>query len=376
MRFKDIHGLESTKSLLRSAVKNNHVAHAQLFAGKPGAPALSMALAYATFLNCENPSEEDACGECSACSKNQKFVHPDVHFIFPVSGTKDILGKDAKSQLFLKEWRSFILTTPFGNLQDWSEIYGGEGKQALISTKEKMTIINDLSLKSFEGKMKIMIIWHPELMHKNAANGILKVLEEPPDNSLFLLVSEDPDKLITTILSRVQRLNIPSFSDQELSEVLTLAHGIEETRARQLAHLADGSLRAALHLSAHVSEDNFEHFKQWMRLCHQRKMGDLVDKAEAFSKLSRGGQNTLLQYGLSMLRESLVSISTSQDPLFRVEGNEKSFASNFGKAISINQFQSLSSLFSDAAYHVERNANAKLLFMNLSINISKVFKSK
>ena len=376
MRFKDIHGLESTKMLLRSAVKNNHVAHAQLFACNPGAPALSMALAFATFLNCENPTEQDACGECPSCSKNRKFVHPDVHFIFPVSTTKNVASKDAESRLFLKEWREFLLTTPHGNLQDWSEIYGGEGKQASISTKEKKTIVNDLSLKAFEGKFKIMIIWHPELMHKNAANGILKVLEEPPDNSLFLLVSEEPDKLLTTILSRTQRLNIPSFTDQELSEVLTSAHGIEEHRAKQLAHLADGSLRSALHLTAHVEEDNFDLFKQWMRLCHQRQMGELVDKAEVFSKLSRGGQNTFLHYGLSMLRESLVSISATQDQLFRVEGNEKSFASNFGKAISIDQFHSLSELFSEASYHIERNANAKLLFMNLSVNISKVFRSK
>ena len=376
MRFKDIHGLETTKSLLRSAVKSNHVAHAQLFAGMPGSPALSMALAYATFLNCETPIEEDACGKCSSCSKNQKFVHPDVHFIFPVSGTKNVTAKDAKSQLFLKEWRSFLLTTPYGNLQDWSEIYGGEGKQALISTKEKNTIITGLSLKAFEGKFKIMIIWHPELMHRNAANGILKVLEEPPDNSLFLLVTEQPDTLLTTIISRTQRLNIPPFTDQELSEVLTSVHGIESSRAKQLAHLADGSLRAALHLSAEVETDNFNFFKQWMRHCHQRQMGELVDQADEFAKLNKAAQNTFLKYGLSILREALVSISATQDKLFRVEGDEKTFASNFGKAISTDQFQSLSSLISEASYHIERNANSKLLFMNLSINISKVFIKK
>ncbi|MCF6359184.1 MAG: DNA polymerase III subunit delta [Cyclobacteriaceae bacterium] len=376
MRFKDIHGLESTKSLLRSAVKTNHVAHAQLFAGMPGSPALSMALAYATFLNCENPTEEDACGECSSCSKNQKFVHPDVHFIFPVSSTKNVAAKDTKSQLFLKEWRNFLLTTPYGNLQDWSEIYGGEGKQALISTKEKMTIINDLSLKAFEGKFKVMIIWQPELMHKNAANGILKVLEEPPDNSLFLLVSEQPDTLLTTILSRTQRLNIPSFTDQELSEILTSAHGVETSRAKQLAHIADGSLRTALYLSAQVETDNFNFFKQWMRNCHQRQMGQLVDQSDEFAKLNKAAQSTFLKYGLSILREALVSLSTTQDKLFRVEGDEKSFASNFGKVISTDQFQKLSGLISDAAYHVERNANSKLLFMNLSINVSKVFLKK
>jgi len=376
MRFKDIHGLESTKNLLRTAVKSNHVAHAQLFAGMPGAPALSMALAYATYLNCQNPTEDDACGECSSCSKNQKFIHPDVHFIFPVSGTKNVPAKDAESRLFLKEWRGFLLTTPHGSLNDWSEIYGGEGKKAIISTKEKKTIINDLALKAFEGKFKIMIIWHPELMHKNAANGILKVLEEPPANSLFLLVSEDPDALLTTIISRTQRLNIPSFTDKELSELLTAAHGVEALRAKQLAHLADGSLRTALYLSAEVEADNFNFLKQWMRFCHQRQMGELVDQADEFAKLTKAAQGTFLKYGLSILREALVSINATQEKLFRVEGDEKTFAANFGKAISIDQFQQLSSLISEASYHVERNANSKLLFMNLSINISKLFSKK
>ena len=192
MRFKDIHGLAPTKAMLLSGIRNNHVAHAQLFTGRPGSPALSLALAYATYLNCENPGDEDACGQCPSCAKNQKFVHPDVHFIFPVSSTKNVAAKDASSRLFLKEWREFLLTTPYGSLQDWSTLYGGEDKQALISTKEKQTITNDLSLKAFEGKYKIMLIWLPELMHPNAANGILKVLEEPPENSVFLLVSEQP----------------------------------------------------------------------------------------------------------------------------------------------------------------------------------------
>ncbi len=376
MRFKDIHGLESTKSLLRAAVKSNHVAHAQLFASLPGAPALPMALAYATFLNCENPTEEDACGACSSCSKNQKFIHPDVHFIFPVSSTKNVTGKDAESRLFLKEWRNFLLTTPHGNLQDWSEMYGGEGKKALISTKEKKTIVSDLALKAFEGKFKIMIIWHPELMHKNAANGILKVLEEPPDNSLFLLVSENPDVLLTTIISRTQRLNIPSFTDQELSEILVGTHGIEESRAKQLAHLADGSIRAALHISAYVGENNFTRFKQWMRLCHQKQLSELADMTDEFAKLTKAEQTIFLMYGLSILRESLVSISATQEKLFRVEGDEKAFAANFGKVISTDQFEHLSHLISEASYHIERNASSKLLFMNLSINISKVFSKK
>lgn len=374
MRFKDIHGLTSTKEMLLSGIRNNHVAHAQLFAGKPGSPALSMALAYATYLNCENPAEDDACGQCPSCVKSQKFVHPDVHFIFPVSSTKNVAAKDASSRVFLKEWREFLLTTPYGSLQDWSALYGGEDKQALISTKEKQTITNDLSLKAFEGKYKIMLIWLPELMHPNAANGILKVLEEPPENSIFLLVSEQPDRLLTTIQSRVQRLNIPSFSDQELSELLVAAHGIEEGRSKQLAHLADGSLRLALHLSAEVEEDNFTQFSEWMRQCHQRQMNDLVDKSEAFSKLSRGAQNTFLQYGLSILREALVSTSSSNDGLLRVEGNEKNFASNFGKALSVEQIQIMSELLSEATYHLERNASAKILFMNLSINLSKAIR--
>ncbi|MCB0505064.1 MAG: DNA polymerase III subunit delta [Cyclobacteriaceae bacterium] len=376
MRFKDIHGLAPTKAMLLSGIRNNHVAHAQLFAGRPGSPALSLALAYATYLNCENPGDEDVCGQCPSCAKNQKFVHPDVHFIFPVSSTKNVAAKDASSRLFLKEWREFLLTTPYGSLQDWSTLYGGEDKQALISTKEKQTITNDLSLKAFEGKYKIMLIWLPELMHPNAANGILKVLEEPPENSVFLLVSEQPDRLLTTIQSRVQRLNIPSFSDQELSELLVAAHGIQEERSKQLAHLADGSLRLALHLSTEAEEDNYAQFSHWMRLCHQRQMNDLVDNAEEFSKLTRGAQNAFLQYGLSMFREALISASSTHDGLLRVENQEKTFVSNFGKALSVDQIQKMAELISEAMYHLERNASAKILFMNLSINISKVIKSK
>lgn len=373
MQFKDIHGLESTKSMLRSAVANNHVAHAQLFAGRPGAPALPMALAFATYLNCENPTDTDSCGQCSQCTKNKKFIHPDVHFVFPVSATKSIAAKDLESRKFLKEWRQFLLTSPYGNLNDWSDLYSGEGKQAYISTREKLNIIQDLSLKAFEGTYKIMLIWYPELMHRNAANGILKVLEEPPENTLFLLVSEQPDLLLTTITSRVQRLNIPLFTSAEVSEQLVLTHGVNEQRAKQIAHLAEGSLREALYLAANVDSNHFDNFSNWMRQCFKRDWGLLIDGADNFAKLNRAKQQLYLQYGLSLVREALVAAQPETGMLVRVDGKEKPFVANLGKTLNTIQFQHLSSLFSDASYHLERNANPKLLFMNLSIHISKTF---
>lgn len=376
MRFKDIHGLENTKELLRSAVSNNHVAHAQLFAGKPGAPALPMALAFASYLNCNNPTGGDACGTCPQCSKNQKFIHPDVHFVFPVSATKQVPAKDLDSRKFLKEWRQFLLTSPYGNLNDWSELFSGEGKQPYISTREKSNIVQSLSLKTFEGKYKIMIIWHPELMHRNAANGILKVLEEPPENTVFILVSEQPDLLLTTIKSRVQRFTIPAFSDSELYEVLVSAHGIEPQRAKQVAHLADGSLRQALYLAANVEHNNFEPFSNWMRQCFKQQWNDIIEGAETFAKMNKTSQQIYLQYGLSLIREALIASSAALPNLFRVEGDEKTFATNLGKSIGISQFQQLSGLISEAIYYLERNANAKLLFTNLSIHISKIFSSK
>lgn len=372
MRFSQIHGLEETKEHLINGVINNHIAHAQLFAGIEGSAVLPMALAYATYVNCEQPTDTDSCGTCPSCIKNDKYVHPDTHFIFPVSATKEITGKDANSQGFMAPWRSFLLDNPYGNLVDWSEAFGGENKQAAISRQESRNIIERLSLKSFEGKYKVMIIWLPELMHPYGANGILKILEEPAEKTIFLLVTNQTDRLLATIKSRTQLVRIPAFTDEELVEILTSQNGISPAQAAQLANMAEGSLRNAWQLKNEVEEDTHEMFRMWMRLCYNNDFSALVDYSEKFAAINKVGQKTMLLYGINILRESLVA-DYADGQLLRVIGDERTFATKFNNVITIDKVADITSELSEAHYHLERNANPKIEFMNLSIQIARTF---
>ena len=248
MLFSQIPGLTGVKKQLIESVKRNHVAHAQLFAGKEGSANLAMALAFTNYLNCENPGEEDACGVCPSCQKNQKFIHPDVNFIFPTSATTKFKREDATSEKFLVEWRKFLKKSIYGNVADWAQDFGWENKQLIIPRQESRNIVKALSLKAFEGTYKVMIVWLPETMNVNAANGILKILEEPPKNTIFLLVSNAPSLLLTTITSRTQQLTIPSFSDEDIRGVTKNLEGVDLTdeRASRIAYMAEGNMRLAL----------------------------------------------------------------------------------------------------------------------------------
>lgn len=277
MLFSQIKGLEETKASLIASVKNRHVAHAQLFAGPEGSGSLAMALAYATYINCEEKGETDSCGTCASCNKFNKLIHPDLHFVFPVSTTKSV-SKDASSALFMKEWRNFIAENPYGGLIEWGNFIGAENKQLNISVDESRNIIKTVTMKSFEAEYKIMVIWLPEQMNSSSANAILKVLEEPPVKTIFLLVTQNPDKIITTVLSRTQRVKIRPFTDEEVTKYLIEDKKLDEKQARQIAYLADGNLNEGLRLLQQVEEDNHQMFREWMRLCYKKvNVLELVD---------------------------------------------------------------------------------------------------
>jgi DNA polymerase-3 subunit delta' len=373
MRFGDIHGLEEIKGHLISSVQRNHVAHAQLFSGVEGSALLPMALAFASYLNCENPSDIDSCGECGSCSKSYKYIHPDIHFIFPVSSTEKITGKDVVSKSYLPAWRSFLQDNPYGNSVDWAIAFGGENKQLNISRQESREMIEALSLKAFEGKFKIMIIWMPELMHPAAANGILKILEEPAANTVFLLVSPQKEQLLRTIRSRTQLIRIPPFNNTELIHLLVNEYSIDGTKAKQLAHLADGSLRTALMIHEEADINLHTMFIDWMRNCFAHNFIELSSDAEKFAALSKSAQKTLLLYGLEILRESLVA-GQEDDKLLRMTGDEMVFVKKFSQTLNTDLIDSLAVQLSESHYHLERNANAKIVFMNLSIIFSNSFK--
>ncbi|MEP4094929.1 DNA polymerase III subunit delta [Reichenbachiella sp.] len=371
MRFSEIPGLSETKRQLIHAIKGNHVAHAQLFYGQEGSANLALALAYATYINCQNPTDSDSCGTCESCTKMDRLIHPDLQFVFPVSSTKSITGKNVVSSSYLNEWRTFLNGNKYGSLEDWSAHYGAENKQANISKEESRNIIKSLTLKSFEAEYKVLIIWLPEYMNAFAANGILKILEEPSEKTLFLLVTCNYERLLTTILSRCQLFKVPSFSDAELEQYLIADKELAQEKAQKIAVLAEGSLKAAVEHIDSTEDDAHVMFRDWMRQCWVKDFTSLNSTNELFNKLSKTGQKLFLQYALNMMRQALISeyLLTEKEKL---NEQEKDFAVKFGKALSTQKLEKISEEFSRAHYHLERNANVRILFMDLSISVGRI----
>lgn len=370
MRFSDIPGLQDVKQLLIDAVNSHHIAHAQLFVGAEGALNLPLALAYATYLHCENRGAEDSCGQCAACSKNNKFIHPDTHFVFPLSNVKGDKDEERFKADILKAWRSFLLEQPFGSLDDWTSSYGGEDKQALISREESREIIKTLSLKPFESPYKVMIIWQPELMHTSAANGILKILEEPPAQTFFILVTNAADKLLPTIISRTQIVTVPMLEDDLVEDYLKENHQVEAGRARRVAQLADGSINLAQRLLEKEEDNNAQRFIEWMRACFRKNYGILVGIAEDFHALDKLNQKNMLTYSMNMMRETLLHLAGAT-PINRTRGDELKFVQDFSKVMNTDKIDKAVKLLNEAAYHLERNGSAKMIFLDLSLKLTK-----
>jgi DNA polymerase-3 subunit delta' len=372
MRFSEITGHDLLKKQLLQSVRSEHIAHAQMFLGPEGSPNLAFALAYATYLNCQDQQNEDSCGKCDSCKKNEKLIHPDVNFAFPVSSTAKITGKEVISTSYLNEWRNFIIQDPYNNASGWNSYFGGENKQLNISKEESRQIIRHLSLKPFEGKYKVMLIWLPEYMNVPAANALLKILEEPSDNTVFILVANDEKKILPTIISRTQIIRVRPFTDEEIMKLLIENHFIEEDKAHQISHLVDGNINEALRLAREVEDDSHVMFRDWMRLCFLSNLIEIVKWTDKFSKLSKVSQQTLFQYGLSMMREALIILS-DEPSLSRLMGDEMEFIKNFTKVLDISSLEAITSQLNEAFYHLERNANSKILFLDLSLRMIEIF---
>ncbi len=370
MRFADIPGLSETKKLLIDSVRSKHIAHAQLFAGAEGALNLPLALAYATYLHCENKTDEDACGTCAACSKNLKFIHPDTHYVFPFSNIKKEKDEERLKSDILKIWRTFLTEQPFGDGGDWLNAHGGEDKQAIISREESREIIKALSLKPFESAIKVMIIWQPEWMHPSAANGILKILEEPAAHTYFILVTYAADKLLPTIVSRTQIITVPLLQDAEIETVLK-NQSVEPRKAAHLSRLAEGNLNLALKLIDHEDDDQAQRFAEWMRACFKKNYASLVAFADTYHGLDRLSQKNMLVYSLNMMRESLLHQSGAEH-IHRMDGEELKFIQDFSKVLTLKKIDKASNLINDASYHLERNGSAKMIFMDLSLKLANL----
>lgn len=372
MTFAQIPGLSEIKATLIQAVQQQHIAHAQLFVGKPGALNLQLALAYAMYLHCENKQPEGGCGQCAACTKSQKYIHPDTSFVFPLANLKGDKDEDRFKADILKSWRSFLIEQPFGDLNDWTSFYGGEDKAVSISREESREIVKALSLKPFESRYKIMIIWQPEYMHPSAANGILKILEEPPVNTFFILVSNATERLLPTILSRTQIIQVPLVSDGELEVFLKSQSDFPAGQIDEILQLAEGNVNLALKLKDQEVNHHFELFFNWMLHCYGRKYGELVTLAEEFHNFDKMNQRNLLAYSLSMLHETLL-LASGAAAINRVKGGEQERVQKFSKIMDVKKIDRASTLINEATYFLERNGSAKMIFLDLSIQLSKMF---
>jgi DNA polymerase III subunit delta' len=376
MTFSEIPGLAEVKSQLTSSVREGKIAHALLFQGKPGSLNLPLALAFASYIHCENRKQDDSCGQCPACLLNKKYIHPDTHFAYPVGNMKAQLNiKDDEEQLRVeikKMWRSFLLETPFGSEHDWTNHYGGEDKQPIISREDGRDIIRSLSLKSFQSTYKVMIIWQPELMHSAAANGILKILEEPPANTIFILASSRAEQLLPTILSRTQHVTVPLLSDQDIEAKLS-SMGADKSKIAHLIALADGDLNSAMRLVDEEDAHHHEVFSDWMRSCFKSDFGKIVSLADAFHEKDRLYQRTFFQYALGMIRETLLGMAGAQS-LHRTRGGERDFVDKFKTVFNLQKLDASYQLLNDATYFLERNGSAKMIFTDLSIQFNRVLR--
>jgi DNA polymerase-3 subunit delta' len=366
--FSNVIGQERTKHFLRRLRGQDRVPHALLFLGPSGSGNLALALAFSQFLQCENPGKNDACGECKACQKAGQFSHPDIHYSFPTIGT------NAVSTDFAKEWRAQLQENPWLDANTWLQRLGAENKQGNINKEECNAIIKKLSLKVFEGQYKILLMWLPEYLGKEG-NRLLKLIEEPPEQTVFLLVAENQDNILNTILSRCQLVKTDLLSDEEIEIALVRQQGVEAARARQIAFLASGQYNLALEIARNPDNDDAEFFLDWLRKCYRGNGVDLVRWTEAFAKLGRENQKQFLQYGLHFLRE-LLAYTISSTTALRLRQEELNTAHNMAKVLNFDKISRISMLINDNVYYIERNANPKILFLDTSLKINQIMNEK
>jgi DNA polymerase-3 subunit delta' len=377
MNFSEVLGLEHLKNHLIKSTDNNRVSHAQLFVGKEGSGTLPMAIAYAQYVLCGTGNDMESCRlKCS------KLMHPDLHFAFPVA-TNDQIKSHPVSNLFLAEWRRFISLNPYGNLFEWLQSIGIENKQGQIGVDEAEEIVKALKLKSYEGGYKIMIIWMAEKMHVSAANKLLKLLEEPPEKTVFILVAENEDHIISTIKSRCQLLQFPLLSEADITKGLIEREGTDPPIAEQIANQADGNYNKALHLLHNDnSDEQFEKwFIAWIRAAFKAKGNAsviqlLIDWSETIAKTGRETQKRFLNYCLQFFRQALL-LNYNADSLVFLEPKTIGFQlENFAPFVHSKNILDINKELNEAIYHIERNGNAKIILLDLSIKLTRLLHIK
>jgi len=373
MLFNKIIGQRHLVNHLKTSADKGRIAHAQLFVGKQGVGTLATAIAYAQYILCKD----------AACNlKVEKLQHPDLHFVFPTA-KNDKVKKHPVSNLFLEDWRTFVKEQPYGSLFQWYEHLGIENKQGQIGVDEALEIVNALKLKSYEGGYKVMIIWMAEKMNNSAANKLLKLLEEPPEKTIFILVVEQQELLINTILSRCQILDFPLLSEENIANALMERENSFPAEAKKIAHQSEGNYTKALDLLKKEGNDlEFEHlFITWVRAAFKAKgnasvIHDLIDWSDTIGVMGREKQKQFLDFCLQFFRQALLWNYGAKELVFFEPQTNGFSIDKFAPFVHGENIEAINKELNDAAYHIERNGNAKLILLDISIKLTRLLHTK
>tara|TARA_R110000868_G_scaffold56899_2_gene176215 strand:+ start:3861 stop:5015 length:1155 start_codon:yes stop_codon:yes gene_type:complete len=382
MLFEDILGQEYIKKHLTQSVDNGRVPHAQLFVGLEGCGTLPMAIAYAQYILCNNSNGENILGNTSCNLKFNTFSHPDLHFAFPVT-TTDKINSHPVSSHFMNEWRQLLKDQPYGNLFDWYKQLGVDNKQGQIGVDEALEIVKSLSLKSYEGGYKIMLIWMAEKMNIACANKLLKLIEEPPNNTVFILMAEDEEQILSTIKSRCQVLHFPPLAEDVIKQGLIKNYGLEESVATKIAQQSNGNYNKACDLIYQDSEDlQFEEwFIFWIRSAFKAKgnkaaIHDLITWSDDIAKTGRETQKQFLNFCINFFRQALLLNYNATELVYMQPKSDTFKLENFAPFIHDSNILEINDELQNAIYHIERNGNSKIILTDLSIKLTRLLHKK
>lgn len=376
MHFKDIPGQRKIKEYFKKFVKENRVPHALLLTGPKGNGKLALALSLANLLLCKNKTDDEACGVCSSCTKSLKYIHPDLHFSYPViGGLKSKKREDITSKDYLAQWRAFLAEHPFGEMEKWGVFLDAVDKPFNINVKDCNSILSNLSLQSYDGGYKIQIIWGAEYLSKDS-NRLLKLIEEPTDKTVIILLCENQNDMLNTILSRCQIVQIPPFTDQDILAHLSQEFNGNEEQLKEVVHLVSGNIDYGKDLISGQNVDFSELLLEWLRACHSSHPEKINAWLNPVLKMGKNTSRSFFKYGLHFFREYIRSIYLDDIKNLRLTEKEKNTVLKMHQLIDATKAEQIIRLFDECIYNISRNANSRLMFLHQSFQIGKILRSE